>query len=303
MKLSIQQALQNGIQAHKAGKIKEADQYYTAILNAQPKHPDANHKMGVLAVGINKIEQALPFFKTAIDSNPNIEQFWLSYIGALTKLKKVDEAKALLSQAKSHGVSGEKLKQLEGQLSSSPKAIGSLKEALDILLRLHNEGKFQDAVNLGEQLKKQFPNDPNIPNLLGQANFRLNKLEEAISCYESTVQLIPNHAETHYRLGVTLNKTDRYDDAIESFNAAIKIKPNYPEAFNGLGISHYQKGNYEEAIVNYNKAIKLKPDYAGAFINLATAYSKSNHQEKAIRKYRAALQLQPSLTLAYNNLF
>ena len=30
MKLSIQQALQNGIQAHKAGKIKEADQYYNS---------------------------------------------------------------------------------------------------------------------------------------------------------------------------------------------------------------------------------------------------------------------------------
>jgi len=29
--------------------VQEADRLYTAILQAQPKHPDANHNMGVLA--------------------------------------------------------------------------------------------------------------------------------------------------------------------------------------------------------------------------------------------------------------
>ena len=47
MELTLDQALQKGIEAHKAGKVQEADRYYTAILKAQPKHPDANHNMGV----------------------------------------------------------------------------------------------------------------------------------------------------------------------------------------------------------------------------------------------------------------
>ena len=55
MELTLDQALQKGIEAHKAGKAKEADRYYTAILKANPKHPDANHNMGVLAVGIGKM--------------------------------------------------------------------------------------------------------------------------------------------------------------------------------------------------------------------------------------------------------
>jgi hypothetical protein len=62
--LTIDQALQQGIEAHKAGQVQEADRLYTAILKVQPKHPDANHNMGVLAVGVGKVEQALPFFKT-----------------------------------------------------------------------------------------------------------------------------------------------------------------------------------------------------------------------------------------------
>ena len=75
MELTLDQALQRGIEAHKAGKVQEADQLYTAILKANPNHPDANHNMGVLAVGIGKTEAALPFFKTAIQVNPKSAQF------------------------------------------------------------------------------------------------------------------------------------------------------------------------------------------------------------------------------------
>ena len=52
MELTINQALKKGIEAHKTGNSQEADRYYTAILNAHPTHPDANHNMGVLAIDI-----------------------------------------------------------------------------------------------------------------------------------------------------------------------------------------------------------------------------------------------------------
>ena len=66
MDYSLKQALNLGIEAHKAGKAQEADRYYTAILKVQPDHPDANHIMGVLAVSLGKIKEALPFFETAL---------------------------------------------------------------------------------------------------------------------------------------------------------------------------------------------------------------------------------------------
>ena len=72
MQLTLKEALLKGIEAHKAGKVQEADRYYTAILKEQPKHPDANHNMGVLAVGLGKVQEALPFFKKALETNPSI---------------------------------------------------------------------------------------------------------------------------------------------------------------------------------------------------------------------------------------
>ena len=117
--LTIDQALQQGVEAHKAGQVQEADRLYTAILKAQPKHPDANHNMGVLAVGVGKVQEALPFFKTALEANPSIGQFWLSYIDALIKLGKLADAKAVLDQAKSKGAKGDGFDKLEQRLQEA----------------------------------------------------------------------------------------------------------------------------------------------------------------------------------------
>ena len=119
MELTLDQALQKGIEAHKAGKVEDADRYYTAILKADPDHPDANHNMGVLAVGVGQVQEALPFFKKAIDANPSIEQFWLSYVDALIKLDRIDDAKEVFGQAKSNGAKGDSFSEIEARLGLS----------------------------------------------------------------------------------------------------------------------------------------------------------------------------------------
>ena len=117
MELTIEQALQQGVAAHKEGKLQDAERLYRAILQSQPAHPDANHNLGVLAVSVNKADAALPLFKTALEANPKIEQFWLSYIDALIKEKQFDNAKEVLEQAKKQGVDGEKLNSLKSTTS------------------------------------------------------------------------------------------------------------------------------------------------------------------------------------------
>ena len=78
--ISINEVLQRGIKAHKEGQVKEAERYYTAILEAHPAHPDANHNLGVLYNGLGKIQKSLIFFKAALEANAHTPQYWLSYI-------------------------------------------------------------------------------------------------------------------------------------------------------------------------------------------------------------------------------
>ena len=119
MELTVDQALQQGVAAHKEGKLQDAERLYRAILEAQPKHPDANHNLGVLAVAVGKSLEALPLFKLALEANPQMEQFWLSYVDALIKLERFDEAKHVLVEGEKSGVSPKKLDALHQRLQGS----------------------------------------------------------------------------------------------------------------------------------------------------------------------------------------
>ena len=121
MELTIDQSLQRGVGAHKAGDLNEADKFYTAILKVQPQHPDANHNMGVLAASIGKVREALPYFKVALEANPKQRQFWLSYIDALIKLERLNDARELLKKARSSGLMGDQIDQLEAQINTFTK--------------------------------------------------------------------------------------------------------------------------------------------------------------------------------------
>jgi thioredoxin-like negative regulator of GroEL len=162
MELTIEQALQQGVAAHKEGKLQEAERLYRVILQSQPEHPDANHNLGVLAVSVNKAEAALPLFKTALEANPKIEQFWLSYIDVLIKEQQFDNAKQVIEQAKKHGIDGGRLNSLEAQLASINKqeTVGSLspsQEQLSNLLEHYQNGRFDDAEKLAVSITQDFP--------------------------------------------------------------------------------------------------------------------------------------------------
>ena len=224
--LTLDQALMKGVEAHKAGKLEEADRYYTAILKVQPKHPDANHNMGVLAVGVGKIEIALPFLRKALDANANIAQFWLSYIDALIKLNRMDDAKAVFDEAQSNGLKGDGFEQIEKRMTSlekevevnvaSNKSQEPSEDQLHNLINLYNVGHFQKALTKCSQLLKDFPNSINLYNIIGASNKGIGKLGEAIQAYNKVLSLKPDYAEAYNNIGNALKDKGKLGEAIEA---------------------------------------------------------------------------------------
>jgi len=119
--MTIEETLQHGVAAHKEGKFQEAERLYRTILKVQPKHPDANHNLGVISVTCGHYEAALPLFQTAINANPKIEQFWLSYIDSLIKIGKIFKARTVLLQAKQLGFNGDKIDSISAKLNPASK--------------------------------------------------------------------------------------------------------------------------------------------------------------------------------------
>ena len=171
MELTIEQALKQGVAAHKAGKHQEAERLYRAILQSEPSHPDANHNLGVLAVSVNKADAALPLFKTALEANPKIEQFWLSYIDALIKEKQFKNAKQALEQCNKVGLFGEKLDTLEKQINavlSNLESNPSNQNELSPAIELRETGKYKEAQEWLNEFIEIHPNEPEALSLLSQ---------------------------------------------------------------------------------------------------------------------------------------
>jgi len=118
--LTLEQALQQAINYHRAGQLPEAEQLYRAILQVQPTHADANHNLGLLAVAVGKTTEALPFFKLALETNPNKAQFWLSYVDALIKTQQFELARSVLAQGQKIGLNGNKTNELSALLPPPP---------------------------------------------------------------------------------------------------------------------------------------------------------------------------------------
>ena len=184
MELTIEQALHQGVTAHKDGKLQDAERLYRAILHSHPTHPDANHNLGVLAVSVKKADMALPLFKTALEANPKIEQFWLSYIDALIKEKQNEVAKQVLEQAKKQGVAGKKLAQAHNNLGNTLKEMGRLDEA---------EASYTIAIALKSDFAEAHSN-------LGITLKELGRLDEAEASYTQAIVLKPDYAVAFWNL-------------------------------------------------------------------------------------------------------
>ena len=105
-----------GLQAHNSGDLSAAEHLYQETLAIQPKHPEANHNIGVVFVAKNELDKALEFFKFALDNSPNVSLFWASYIDVLIKLERIGESKTLVKAVKQAGISCDKIEALSQRL-------------------------------------------------------------------------------------------------------------------------------------------------------------------------------------------
>ena len=336
MELTLDQALQQGVAAHNQGNLQEAERLYRSILQVQPEHPDAHHNLGLIAVSINQSGAALPHFKSAIDANPNIEQFWLSYIDALIKENQIEAAKEALAQGKKSWVNSEKLNVLSQRLLAVSNNESPPQSELKSLLEHYQNGRHDDAETLAISMTQQFPGhqfgwkvlgavfgqtgrkpealnanqravqleteDAEAHSNLGNALRDLGRSEEAEASYRQAIALKPGYAEAHSNLGTTLQAFGRLEEAEASYRQAIKLKPGYAEAHSNLGNTLQELGRLDEAEVSCRQAIKLKPDVAAAHNNLGIALKELSRPEEAEASYRQAIALKPSFSAAYINL-
>ena len=305
MKLTIEETIRQGINAHKEGNLREAERFYRAVLQSQPNHPDANHNLGVLAVSVNEIESALSLFESALQADRNIEQFWLSYIDTLIKAGKFDTATSVLEQAKNYGIDREGLKIYYEQLpllkSNSTYRIPS-HELLSRLSELYKRGDFRGTEKLANSITREFPDHKSAWKILASVLKSSGKYLDAKLAEEKVIEIDDEDAEAYNNLGNTLRELGQFDAAEVSVRKAIALKSDYALAYANLGAILQELGKLDDAEKNYKFAILYKPDFAVAHNNLGAILKKLGKLESAVVSLTHAITFKPDYVEAHNNL-
>ena len=336
MELTLDQALQQGVAAHKEGKVQDAERFYRAILQAQPEHPEANHNLGALAVAVGKPIEAIPLFKLALEANPQIEQFWLSYIDVLSKAERFDEASQALADALQSGISSEKLgvfheqilksmlksnnkirqgftlaeggqgllerKSHDGKVNGASAIEGPSQDQINLLLGHYQANRYVEAEEIAKLLTQKFPNHPFAWKVLGPTLNQLGRQQESLVAFHKSVELSPQDAAAHNNLGSNLRDLGRLEEAETSLKRAIALKPDLAEAHNNLGSTLRELGRFHDAEAKCRRAIELKPHYANAHYNLGIALKELGRLEEAGACYAEAVALKPDFAEAHNSL-
>jgi tetratricopeptide (TPR) repeat protein len=135
-------------------------------------------------------------------------------------------------------------------------------EGFSRLKKLLDEQRFDDALNLVEQLVRSKPNDWNAVYLCGVVHRMKGNLGEAIRCYKQSLEINSKDDAVHHALGVAYQQTGDYLSAIAAFETALELQPERFETLNSLGLTLKLSRRFEEALCYYRRAMDSCVDSA-----------------------------------------
>lgn len=304
--MTIELTLQRAIEAHRTGKLQDAELLYRAILQTQPKHPDANHNLGILAVSVNQLEVGLSLFETALEANPEKGQFWISYIDALVKDGQFEHAQRALEQAKRLGLAVEHVKKLINQqpaiISEHEPAPPNAKKSRKFTQQSNQvpakkEKKIHSLINQKGRTQIDSPSQTDVNDLL--EHYQEQRYDVAEKLARSIIQRVPNHQLSWKVLAAALKQTGKLLESLSASQTAVKIVPKDAEAHYNLGNTLQELGRTEEAEASFRKALTFKPDFALANYNLGNALKELGRLDEAALRYRKAIALKPDHSEAH----
>jgi len=270
--LTIQQAIDLGVQHHNAGDLTKAEGIYQQILQSDPDQPVALHLLGVIAHQTGNNDVAVDLITKAIAVRPDYAEAHSNLGLALLELKRLDEAVSHYHKA----------------IDLKP---DSAEAHNNLGVSLRGLGNHEEAVTSYHNALAVKPDYPDAHYNLGLALHDLGRLEEAVASYRKALTLKPDYAEAHYNLGNALKDQGKLDEAEASYRQAIENDANMGNAYLNLGQILIQLGKLEES---YDIQIK------GLELTSIETVSDSN-LEAVIPKFVKKMQQQNGIPAFFDN--
>jgi predicted O-linked N-acetylglucosamine transferase (SPINDLY family) len=303
----IEAVFRQAVALHRQSRVAEAYALYEQTLRLEPRHFQALHLLGIIALQNNQGDHAAELFRRALLIDPSSVAAHVNYGSALHERQRYDDAIASYDRAialmpdcaeayHNRGNALRELKRYEAAIDSYDRAVSFKPDYVEAYL---NRGLSLSALERREAAIASYEKaiavrpdhvDPYFNR--GNELRALGRHEAAIESYDKAISLQPGFADAHLNRGAALVESHRHAAALASFERAIELRPGYAQAhFNRAGaLQHLRR--YPAALASYDTAVALRPGDCEAFANRGRALREMKHYEAAISSYDRAVALQ-----------
>jgi len=278
----IAQLFKAGLAHHKAGRRREAEAKYHAVLALAPDHADSLHLLGVAAQQVGKHQLALGYVGEAVAQEP-ANAAYRGNLGAVLKaLGRFDEAESSYREAL----------RLDAGQADVHCNLGNL------LVDRGRPGEAEASYRAALVLQ---PGHRDAQAHLGNALAALGRAEAAMEAYRTGLARHPDHLIARLKLAGLLQGKQLHAEAEEHYRVALRLQPG-AETMEKLADTLLALSRPAEAEPLYRQALEKMPGSTAIRVNLGNALKALKRLDEAETSYREALRLTPRSMPAEINL-
>lgn len=243
--LEADRHFQEGLAFHQGGDLARARESYARALAIMPRHFDALHLSGVIAIQSKDYRRAVALISEAIAIAPDNPAYLPAYSNRASAYRK--------------------LGQLQSALNDFDRVIGGGKAGADVYFNRANTQfelqRYDDAATSYGIAATLNPADADTHNSLGITLSLLDRHEEAVASYQAALRLRPDHAAAYNNLGLVFSALKRTTDALDSFAKALALVPTYADALYNRATALLALGRHAEAVSDFDRLMTINPSY------------------------------------------
>ena len=222
--LSAEEYLTKGNNAKNNKNYEQAIEYYKQAININPNFAIAYSELGDAYFNMKNYDQAIAFCNKAISIDPNLFEpyFTLGGVYSIFNLNDIERAMNYFVKA------GKVSKDDNAEIFCFEFGIALLTYECKIVSTLCD---------------------------LGEENFR--DCNKVISTFKQIIKIAPNNVDAYNSIAYEYKKINDYEQAIAYLKQAISIAPDYATGYDSLGEMYYDIKDNETSIEYYKKAARL----------------------------------------------
>ncbi|KAJ5077455.1 hypothetical protein M0811_05978 [Anaeramoeba ignava] len=281
---------------------------FNKLIKKTPNDAQLFYHRGNCELGLNKQEEAIKDFTTAITLDLRNTDYYIARGDSYTETKQYEKAIEDYSKVITNLKEDHSILNTRGityfKMGEYEKSIADFTEAIKINSGIHsywhNRGYSYYLMENHERAIEDFsmavklnPQDEESFNNRGLCYFYMKENKKAIQDYSEAIRISPKVWVFYDNRGSALFKDSRIDDAIADFKAALKLNADSGNVLCHLATALQKKGSYDEALDTLAKALRIDPHNPALYAQRGEVYRLVGNLQKAADDYLLAISILP----------